>query len=72
MEKDQMFLYLVGAGLMKFAIHYMGQVGRPTHAKQVGRVKSIWLYPVKSLRGLAMNKGECTFSGLKANGCMDR
>ncbi|XP_030051861.1 mitochondrial amidoxime reducing component 2 [Microcaecilia unicolor] len=69
--------WLCAAGLALGAMAWLwqgrrGSARRRVRLQQVGTVAQLFLHPVKSCRGLALNEAECTKQGLKSAGLRDR
>ncbi|XP_028387083.1 mitochondrial amidoxime reducing component 2 isoform X2 [Phyllostomus discolor] len=45
---------------------------RPRRLQQVGTVAQLWIYPVKSCKGVAVSEAECTALGLRSGDLRDR
>lgn len=45
---------------------------RRRRLQQVGTVAQLWIYPVKSCKGVAVNAAECTLMGLRSGHLRDR
>ena len=75
-------VYLASSAALKYFLQSKGtQVVIPGNARLVGRVKGIYIYPVKSMRGIEIkgdgkngeeNVAHCTDAGLQYKQCMDR
>ncbi|XP_043861281.1 mitochondrial amidoxime reducing component 2 [Dromiciops gliroides] len=44
----------------------------PRRLQQVGTVAQLWIYPIKSCKGVAVNEAECTEMGLRSDNLRDR
>uniref|UniRef100_A0A8C5P579 Mitochondrial amidoxime reducing component 2 n=1 Tax=Jaculus jaculus TaxID=51337 RepID=A0A8C5P579_JACJA len=45
---------------------------RPRRLQQVGTVSKLWIYPIKSCKGVAVSSAECTAMGLRRGRVRDR
>lgn len=45
---------------------------RRARPQQVGAVAQLWIYPVKSCKGVAVSEAECTALGLRSGPLRDR
>ena len=68
MTIDELFLFGAASAALKLAVCYAGWKRRPPRAEPVGRVTGLTLYPAKSMRGIALDEGECTHAGIKRAG----
>ncbi|XP_071080529.1 mitochondrial amidoxime-reducing component 1-like [Haliotis cracherodii] len=66
------FLTLAAGAALKYAIGYWVQYNRRHQLRRVGTVSALYVYPVKSFRGLNVMEAECTRLGLKYKGLTDR
>jgi len=65
---DSLFIYATTAAALKMLLLHLGWNKRPKNAECVGRVTTLKIYPVKSMKGLPLERAECTFRGLKLPG----
>ncbi|XP_067682087.1 mitochondrial amidoxime-reducing component 1-like [Haliotis asinina] len=66
------FLTLAAGAALKYAIGYWVQHNRRNLPRRVGTVAALYVYPVKSFRGLSVTEAECTRLGLSYKGLTDR
>lgn len=46
--------------------------GRRRRLQQVGTVSELWIYPIKSCKGVSVDAAECTALGLRSGHLRDR
>lgn len=63
---------LASGAVFKLAALSWVQQRRREKFVYVGDVSGLWLYPVKSCRPTAIERAECTETGLRHNGVTDR
>lgn len=64
---------VLGGAYCAYRIYQEAQKTRlPDQWTQVGTLKDVYVYPVKSCRGVPLEKVECTFIGLKSGWLRDR
>ncbi|XP_045040388.3 mitochondrial amidoxime reducing component 2 isoform X1 [Desmodus rotundus] len=70
---------LLGAAAVGLAMVVLGTVvwrrtgsRRQRRLQQVGTVAQLWIYPVKSCKGVAVSEAECTALGLRSGNLRDR
>lgn len=72
---DTRLKILIGMGAavgLKYLICELMRKRRDSRFEQVGTVKELIFYPVKSCQGVYINQAECTVYGLKVQGVGDR
>ncbi len=66
------FLTLAVGNVLKYAVGYWARYKRRHELQRVGTVAALYVYPVKSFRGLKVKEAQVTPVGLKYNGVIDR
>lgn len=66
------FATLAAGSAVKIIAGYLLSKQRDDPYELVGRVSALYCYPIKSFRGLTVEKGECTALGLSCYGVTDR
>ncbi|CAH1791886.1 unnamed protein product [Owenia fusiformis] len=70
--ENVLFSALVSGSLVKLSALYLLHKNRIKNAPIVGKVAAIFVYPIKSCKGIKVEQAEVTWEGLKWNGIMDR
>ena len=72
MDFDTFGVALLGTAAAKLTALYLMQKAIPSSAKAVGTVSHLYIYPVKSCKGVKITKAECTPIGIKYGKFRDR
>ncbi|XP_057583588.1 mitochondrial amidoxime reducing component 2 [Hippopotamus amphibius kiboko] len=62
----------LAAGALGAVAWRRARPGRRRRLQQVGTVAELWIYPVKSCKGVSVNAAECTALGLRSGHLRDR
>ena len=65
---NDVLIYLAVSVGFKVVFCWIRGAQPPSSARCVGHVTAVKLYPVKSIGGIALDKAECTQTGLKFPG----
>ncbi|ELT95518.1 hypothetical protein CAPTEDRAFT_91125 [Capitella teleta] len=60
---------LIASAAVKHLVNFLWRNRRPPGSLRVGTLKSIAIYPVKSMSGISLPEVECSYSGPR-NGCL--
>lgn len=63
---------LIASAIFKYAGFVWIRSSRSQSYEKVGTVAELYVYPIKSFRGLKVDEAECTPVGLKSQGVYDR
>ncbi|CAH1779413.1 unnamed protein product [Owenia fusiformis] len=72
MEESYLFLGLCTFTIVKFCSILMVNKNRIRNAPIVGTLAGIFIYPIKSCKGIKVEEAECTWEGLKCFEAKDR
>lgn len=66
------FATLVAGSALKLLGGYLTARNEANGYRPVGRVAALYVYPIKSFRGIQVEEGDCTALGLSCFGVTDR
>ena len=68
-----LFAAIAAGAAMKYAYNFMtAEKQNKTKYRYVGKVGEIWIYPIKSFKGIKVDNAEATQFGMKFHGFIDR
>ena len=71
-EQTGILVGLILAATLKYGASWWMRRRRNHLFEQIGKVSKIFIYPVKSCKGVQLTEGTCTIYGIENNGVHDR
>ena len=71
-SEAEIFVGLILAATLKYGASWWMRQKRNVLFEKVGQVSKLYIYPVKSCKGIQLSEGGCTKYGIEHHGIHDR